>query len=102
MDTSLAMEALQEALMKDSPDRFNTALGSQFTRREFTRRLTEASIEISMDGLGRATDNVFIDRLWRTMKHEKIYLKESSSGVETNSCLSRFFDYYGHDARIRV
>lgn len=94
MDTTFVIETLEEALEKGRPEIFNTDQGSQFTSREFTSKLTEASIEISMDGRGRATDNVFIERLWRTVKYEEIYLKEYSSGVETNSSLSRFFDYY--------
>lgn len=97
MDTTFVIEALEEALEKGRPEIFNTDQGSQFTSREFTSKLIEASIEISMDGRGRATDNVFIERLWRTVKYEEIYLKEYSSGVETNSSLSRFFDYYDFD-----
>jgi putative transposase len=97
MDTSLVIETLDEALEKGRPEIFNTDQGSQFTSREFTSKLTEAAIEISMDGRGRATDNVFIERLWRTVKYEEIYLKEYSSGVEINSSLSRFFDYYDYN-----
>lgn len=77
--------------------RFVKVQGSRFTSREFTSKLTEASIEISMDGRGRATDNVFIERLWRTVKDEEIYLKENSTGVETDSSLNRLFHYYDFD-----
>ena len=94
MDTTLAIEAFEEALEKDRPQIFNTDQGSQYTSREFTSKLTEASIEISIDGRGRATDNFFFERLWRTVKYEEIYLKEYSTGVETSSSLNRFFHYY--------
>lgn len=94
MDSAFVIEALEEALEKGRPEIFNTDQGSQFTSRDFTSKLIEASIEISMDGRGRAIDNVFIERLWRTVKYEEIYLKDYSSGVETNSSLGRYFNYY--------
>lgn len=94
MDSAFVIEALEEALEKGRPEIFNTDQGSQFTSRDFTSKLIEASIEISMDGRGRAIDNVFIERLWRTVKYEEIYLKDYSSGVETNSSLGHYFNYY--------
>lgn len=97
MDTTLVTDALEEALEKGRPEIFNTDQGSQFTSRSFTDKLKQAAIEISMDGRGRAIDNVFIERLWRTVKYEEIYLKDYSSGDETNRSLSRFFDYYDYD-----
>jgi putative transposase len=96
MDTAFAVETLDEALEKGRPEIFNTDQGSQFTSREFTSKLTEASIDISMDGRGRAIDNVFIERLWRRVKYEEVYLKEYETGAETDSSLSRFFDYYDY------
>lgn len=96
MDTSLVIETLEEALAKGRPEIFNTDQGAQFTSREFTSKLQESSVEISMDGRGRATDNVFIERLWRTVKYEEIYLKDYASGVETNSSLGHYFDYYDY------
>jgi putative transposase len=97
MDTEFVLEALEEALEKGRPEIFNTDQGSQFTSRDFTSKLLDASIEVSMDGRGRATDNVFIERLWRTVKYEEVYLKEYASGVKTYSSLKRFFDYYDYD-----
>ena len=97
MDTEFVLEVLDEALEKGRPEIFNTDQGSQFTSRDFTSKLLDASIEVSMDGRGRATDNVFIERLWRTVKYEEVYLKEYASGVETYSSLKRFFDYYDYD-----
>ena len=97
MDTTLVLEPLEEALKKGRPRIFNTDQGSQFTSSEFTSRLIEDSIEISMDGVGRATDNAFIERLWRTVKYEEVYLKEYASGDETYTSLKRFFEYYDYD-----
>ena len=97
LDTSMVMETLEDALSKGCPRIFNTDQGAQFTSTEFTNRLTEASVEISMDGVGRATDNAFIERLWRTVKYEEVYLKEYTSGDETYTSLNRFFRYYDYD-----
>jgi putative transposase len=92
MDTEFVFEALEEALEQGRPEIFNTDRGSQFTSRDFTSKLLDASIEVGMDGRGRAIDNVFIERLWRTVKYEEVYLKEYASGVETSSSLKRFFE----------
>jgi putative transposase len=97
MDTEFVLEALEEALEQGRPEIFNTDRGSQFTSRDFTSKLLNASIEVSMDGRGRATDNVFIERLWRTVKYEEVYLKEYASGVETYGSLKRLFEYYDYD-----
>jgi putative transposase len=97
MDTTIVMDALEEALCRGKPRIFNTDQGAQFTSSEFTNRLIEDSIEISMDGVGRATDNAFIERLWRTVKYEEVYLKEYASGDETYTSLNRFFEYYDYD-----
>lgn len=75
LDVEFCVEALDEALGHGCPEIFNTDQGSQFTSREFTERLLSSSIAISMDGKGRALDNVFIERLWRSVKYEDIYLK---------------------------
>ena len=76
LDTSFCLEALDEALSRGRPEIFNSDQGSQFTSREFTGRLEAAGISISMDGRGRAFDNIFIERLWRTVKYEEVYLKD--------------------------
>lgn len=76
MDTYFCLEALEEALQKyEKPDIFNTDQGSQFTSELFTDRLKKAGIQISMDGKGRWIDNVFVERLWRSLKYEEVYLK---------------------------
>ena len=81
MEVEFCLEALDEALLGGRPEIFNTDQGSQFTSREFTSRLSQASIAISMDGAGRAIDNVMIERLWRTVKYENIYVKDYATGA---------------------
>jgi putative transposase len=76
MDVSFCLEALDQALEVARPDIFNTDQGAQFTSHDFTERLAAAGILISMDGRGRALDNVFVERLWRTVKYEEVYLKD--------------------------
>lgn len=98
MGSDLCLEALEMAL-KDTgkvPEIFNTDQGSQFTSAEWVGRLTQLGIAISMDGRGRWMDNVFIERLWRSVKYEEIYLKEHASIPELGSGLQRWFDRYNH------
>lgn len=90
------IDALEEALSINKPEIFNTDQGSQFTAKAFTSRLQEAGIAVSMDGRGRALDNVFVERLWRTVKYEDIYLRDYASGLELKQGLSNYFDFYRH------
>jgi putative transposase len=84
LDARFCIEALAEALDRDGrPEIFNTDQGSQFTSREFTRVLEDAGIAISIDGRGRCLDNVFIERLWRSLKYEAVYLHELADGSST-------------------
>ena len=76
MDVGFCLEALDQALRVARPDLFNTDQGAQFTSHDFTGRLAAAGIQMSMDGRGRALDNVFIERLWRTVQYEEVYLKD--------------------------
>jgi putative transposase len=76
MDVAFCLEALEQALRVATPHIFNSDQGAQFTSRELTGRLAAAGIQISMDGRGRALDNVFVERLWRTVKYAEIYLKD--------------------------
>jgi putative transposase len=95
MDASFCVEALEEALAKyGKPEIFNTDQGSQFTGMDFTGALLEAGIQISMDGRGRWMDNVFIERLWRSLKHEDIYLKHYADGHEAKAGISAWIDFY--------
>lgn len=95
MDTRFCVEALNEALEKyGTPEIFNTDQGSQFTSTEFTGILESHGIKISMDGKGRALDNIFVERLWRTVKQEDIYLKEYTSVSECKTGLEKYFLRY--------
>lgn len=98
MDADFCVEALQEALRRHGrPDIFNTDQGSQFTSTAFTSVLQDAGVQISMDGRGRYLDNIFIERLWRTVKHECIYLHAPPTGRELRDLLQRWFAYYNHN-----
>ncbi len=96
MDGSLCQEALAAAVTqsKELPDIFNTDQGSQFTSREWTGKLIELGIKISMDGKGRWMDNVFIERLWRSVKYEEIYLREYSTLPVLKAGLGEWFERY--------
>ena len=96
MDVDFCIEALEEAFSFGKPEIFNTDQGSQFTSREFTGALKSQDIAISMDGKGRAIDNVMIERLWRTVKYEEVYLKEYTSGTDCRNGLASYFDFYDH------
>ena len=82
LETGFCAEALTEALGQGRPDVFNTDQGSQFTSREFTQILQDHSVKISMDGRGRYQDNILVERLWRTVKYEEVYLKAYANGLE--------------------
>lgn len=95
MDVSFCVEALQEALAKyGTPEIFNTDQGSQFTSNAFTGILSNNDIKISMDGKGRWMDNVFIERLWWSVKYQDVYLKAYSSIAEARKGLGEYFEFY--------
>ena len=95
MDTAFCVEALQEALARfGRPEIFNTDQGSQFTSADFTDVLRGAQVRISMDGRGRWMDNVFIERLWRSLKYECVYLHAFETGSELRAGLTRWISYY--------
>ena len=96
MDTEFCMRALESALKKGHPEIFNTDQGSQFTSSEFTSRLLKEDIRISMDGRGRAFDNIFIERLWRTVKYEEVYLKDYQTLKEASLELKNYFTFYNN------
>jgi len=98
MDTRFCVEALHEALEKfGTPQIFNTDQGSQFTSKEFTQVLKDRGIAISMDGRGRWVDNVFIERLWRSLKVEEVYLHAYRSLLEARKGISAYFSFYNHE-----
>jgi putative transposase len=98
LDASFCVEALEEALRRFGPPQiFNTDQGSQFTSFAFTQALKDAGVKISMDGKGRWMDNIFIERLWRTLKYECIYLYAFETGSETRRGIGRWVDKYNHE-----
>jgi len=100
LDSGFCVEALQEALSGFGPPKiFNTDQGSQFTAEAFTGVLRERSIDISMDGRGRCIDNVFVERLWRSLKYEEVYLHAYDDLNEARSGIGRYFDFYNTERR---
>ncbi len=95
METAFCIEAVEEALAKfGKPEIFNTDQGSQFTSTAFTAVLKQADIHISMDGKGAWRDNVFVERLWRTIKYEEVYLKAYDSVSTARQSLGRYLTFY--------
>jgi putative transposase len=95
MDVEFCVEAVEDAMARHGrPEIFNTDQGSQFTSPRFTGLLTQAGIRVSMDGRGRWMDNVFIERLWRSLKYECIYLHAFETGSEARAGIGRWIDYY--------
>jgi putative transposase len=95
MDTSFCIEALEEALsMNEKPEIFNTDQGSQFTSEAFTERLKEEGIKISMDGRGRWRDNVFVERVWKSIKYEEVYLHAYETVSQARASIGRYIDFY--------
>ena len=94
LDAGFCAGALEEALGKGQPEVFNTDQGSQFTSWEFTQVLVDRGVRISMDGKGRYSDNIFVERLWRTVKYEEVYLKAYASVLEAQRGLEDYFRFY--------
>lgn len=94
LDKEFCMKALNRALASGTPEIFNTDQGVQFTSLEFTGRLEDAGIKISMDGRGRALDNVFVERLWRSVKYEEVYLKDYQDVRIAKDELGSYFQFY--------
>ena len=100
MDTGFCVAALEWALAGGArPEIFNTDQGAQFTSAEFTSRLISRSIQISMDGRGRALDNVFVERLWRSVKYEEVYLNEYQDVPAVINGLKHYFEFYNFERR---
>jgi putative transposase len=97
LENSFCLKALDEALAQGKPEIFNTDQGVQFTSVEFTNRLLDRAVAISMDGRGRALDNAFIERLWRTVKYEEVYLKDYATADEVYQGLTNYFLFYNHE-----
>jgi len=99
MHRDFCIEALLDALDSSQPDVFNTDQGSQFTSNDYTKILTDHSIQISMDGRGRAIDNVWIERLWPSVKYEEVYLNDYHSLTQARKRLGVYFEFYNHQRR---
>ena len=100
MDADFCVEALEEAIRRyGAPEIFNTDQGAQFTSEAFTGVLKAAGIRISMDGKGRWVDNVFVERLWRSLKYEEVYLKAYETVAEARQGMGNYFRFYNHERR---
>jgi putative transposase len=97
LDVEFCLEALDAALRQNRPTIFNSDQGSQFTSDAFTSRLLAHQIAISMDGRGRALDNIFVERLWRTVKYEEVYLKAYTTVTEAIASLGAYFRFYNEE-----
>ena len=97
LEGSFCLEALDEALLHGKPEVFNTDQGSQFTCAAFVNRLLDRSVAVSMDGRGRALDNVFIERLWRSVKYQEIYLRDYATVADVEEGLRLYFEKYNHE-----
>jgi len=94
LEVDFCVEALAEALSKGRPEVFNTDQGSQFTSDAFTGMLLGQGIQVSRDGKGRYTDNILVERLWRTIKYEEVYLKAYQNGSEARGGIGSYLEFY--------
>ena len=97
MDVDFCVQSLEEALNQGQPEVFTTDQGSQFTSEAFTGVLREQGIQISMDGKGRYLDNIFVERLWRSVKYEEVYLKAYQNGSEARKGIGAYLDFYNRE-----
>ena len=97
LDVDFCLRALNGALKRGIPDIFNSDQGSQFTSNAFTGKLLDCWIRIIMDGRGRVYDNIFIERLWRSVKYEEVYLNDYRTVTEAREGLGRYFHQYNHE-----
>jgi putative transposase len=97
LDGSFCLQMLEEALSRGRPEVFNTDQGAQFTAEAWTRRLESAGVAVSMDGRGRCLDNVFVERLWRTVKYEDVYLRGYETVPQLHEGLGRYFPFYNRE-----
>jgi putative transposase len=97
LDTGFCLEALRKALRVSKPEIFNTDQGPQFTSLDFTGLLEDAGIKVSMDGRGRVYDNIFVERLWRSVKYEEVYLHDYQTVPEARTHLAAYFEFYNEE-----
>ena len=96
LEADFCIETLERVLQNGKPDIFNTDQGSQFTTPRFVKPLLNNGVRVSMDGRGRALDNVFVERLWRSIKQEKVYLEDFKTVGDAKKGISEYFDFYNH------
>ena len=96
LEPAFCVEALNEALASSKPEIFNTDQGSQYTSKDFITPLKDKGIKISMDSKGRALDNIFVERLWRTVKYEEVYIKAYQTAREAFQSLKKYFLFYNN------
>jgi putative transposase len=99
LEMPFVMAAVERALAQATPVIWNSDQGSHFTCAQYTQRLLAAGVQISMDGRGRASDNIFTERLWRTVKYEEVYLHDYANPKEARRALTAYFDFYDHQRR---
>ena len=99
LDASFCVEGLEETLRRGKPEIFNVDQGCQFTSEDFLNPLKKKGVQISMDGKGRALDNIFVERLWRTVKYEEVYLKDYQTMIDASESLRQYFIFYN---RVRI
>ena len=97
LDNTFCVDALEDALNISKPEIFNTDQGCQYTAANFLKPLQENHIQISMDSRGRALDNIFVERLWRTVKYEEVYLKDYQTVKDAQSSLKQYFEFYNKE-----
>lgn len=96
LEVPFVLDAVDRALARATPTIWNSDQGGQFTSPQYIQRLEQAQVQISMDGKGRALDNIFTERLWRTVKYEEVYLHDYAHPKEARQCLAQYFDFYNH------
>jgi putative transposase len=94
LEAAFCLSALERALTTATPGIFNTDQGAQFTSEEFIGRLEKAGVQVSMDGRGRVLDNLFVERLWRSLKYEEVYLRDYADGLAARQGLGQYFRFY--------
>jgi len=97
LDTEFCLRALEQALRRRRPTIFNSDQGCQFTSVAFTGVLQQAGVQISMDGRGRAFDNIFVERLWRSVKYEEVYLRDYANAEAARKSLGQYFEFYNRE-----
>lgn len=96
LEISFVLDVVKRSLVRSRPEIMNSDQGSQFTSPQYIELLKNAGVQISMDGKGRATDNIFIERLWRSLKYEEVYLNEYTSPREARQRIARYLDFYNY------